>query len=312
MRKLLRALTVVSLAGMVVMTAASVAGAAELEDYIAQSDEASFAGRQATWCSYGGHTEFSVVSVERAGDLVMIEGVESAQMLGGGRSSVVGGAGGGIALSSWSSASPSARYATAAVVAQNRLGRDVEVVTVDEGDLVRARIWFDNATGAALGSEVYDGDGELFRLSWMLDFDPNPRKIFTMMRDSDSTYEVVVPADAGSLGNTVAGYVRVDTYAGPDDSIHAFYADGLFSFSLFLIEGDVGGPFVDAEVMRVDGGDYRWLLTSSDLWVEWHADGLTYVLVGDLPPDHLEQVLRELPKPSQGNIFSRLWRGIFG
>jgi hypothetical protein len=36
------------------------------------------------------------------------------------------------------------------------------------------------------------------------------------------------------------------------------------------------------------------------------------VLVGDLPPDHLEAALGELPMPSRGNIFSRLWNGIFG
>jgi negative regulator of sigma E activity len=202
---------------------------------------------------------------------------------------------------------------TASVVGESRLGRDVEVVTVEEGDVIRARIWFDNETGAALGSEVYDSAGELFRLSWMLDFDPNPRKIFTMMRESGSSYDVVVPADAGSLADGVAGYVRVDAYAGPDDSLHAFYTDGLFSFSVFVIEGDAAwGPFADAETMRVDGAAYRWLLTPSDLWVQWDGGGFTYVLVGDLPPDHLEQVLREMPKPSQGNIFSRLWRGIFG
>jgi hypothetical protein len=187
------------------------------------------------------------------------------------------------------------------------------VVTVEESDTVRARIWFDDQTGAALGSEVYDGDGELFRLSWLLDFDPNPRKIYTMMRESGVGYDVVVPAEAGSLADGVAGYVRVDSYAGPDDSLHAFYTDGLFSYSVFVIEGDIAaGPFVGADLMRVDGAEYRWLLTPSDLWVQWSGEGLTYVLVGDLPPDHLEQVLREMPRPSSGNLFARLWRGLFG
>jgi hypothetical protein len=64
--------------------------------------------------------------------------------------------------------------------------------------------------------------------------------------------------------------------------------------------------------MRVDGAEYRWLLTPSDLWVQWSGEDLTYVLVGDLPPDHLEQVLREMPRPSSGNLFARLWRGLFG
>jgi hypothetical protein len=308
-----RGFTMVAVAGLTVVTAASAAGAIELEDYLAESGEATYAGQQATWCSYGGRTEFSVVSVEHAGELSMVEGPGSSQMIGAGRSSVVGGRGGSIALSGWSSVAPSDRYVTASVVDETRLARDVEVVTVNEGDAIRARIWFDEQTGAALGSEIYDGDGELFRLSWLIDFDPNPRKIFTMMRDSNSSYDVVVPTDAGSLSDAVAGYLRVDTYAGPDDSIHAFYTDGFFSFSLFVIEGDVAlGPFAGSEIMRVDGAEYNWLLSPTDLWVRWKGDGLTYVLVGDLPPDHLEQVLREIPRPSQANIFSRLWRGLFG
>lgn len=311
--QVLRALTLASVAGLVFVSSIQTAGAVELEDYLAEAGEATFAGRQATWCSYGGHTEFSVVSVEHAGSLVMVESAGYSEMVGRGRYSVVGEASDGIALSDWSSTSPTGRYVTASIVPETRFDRDVMVVTVDEDDEVRARIWFDEETGAALGSEIYDGNGELFRLSWMLDFDPNPRKIYTMMGDNGSTYDVVVSADAGSLADAVSGYVRVDTYSGPDDSLHAFYTDGLFSFSVFIIDGRVAsGPFVDADVMTVDGADYRWILTPSDMWVQWRADGATYMLVGDLPPDHLKQVLTELPHPSRGNILSRIWRGIFG
>ncbi|MDJ0498328.1 MAG: hypothetical protein QNJ89_10885 [Acidimicrobiia bacterium] len=309
---LLRAATLLAIGGLFVVSAGTAAGAIELEDYLAEAEGATFAGRQATWCSYGGLTEFSVVSVEHAGSLAMVEGADSARMVGGGRYSVIGDAA-GIALSGWSTASASGRYATASAVSETRLERQVMVVTVEERDAIRARIWFDEDTGAALGSEVYDGSGELYRLTWMLDFDPNPRKIFTMMRDQGSTYDLVVSADAGDLAETVAGYMRVDSYAGPDNSLHAFYTDGLFSFSVFLIEGDMaGGPFTDAETMRVGGADYRWLLTPSDIWLQWAGGGKTYVLVGDLPPDHLADVLAELPQPSRGNILARIWRGLFG
>jgi len=311
--QLMRTFTMASVAGFVFMSSIQSVGAVELDDYLTQADEATFAGRQATWCSYGEHTEFSVVSVEHAGSLVMVESAGYAEMVGGGRYSVVGEMSGGIAISDWSSASQTNKYVTASAVAETRLGRDVVVVTVDEDDEVRARIWFDEETGAAVGSEIYDGDGDLFRLSWMLNFDPNPRKIFTMMRNDTSTYDVVVSTDAGDLAESVAGYVRVDTYAGPDDSLHAFYSDGLFSFSIFVIEGRVPpGLFTDAGVMRVGGGSYRWILTPSDMWVQWDGDDVTYMLVGDLPPDHLEQVLADLPSSRRGNIFARMWHGLFG
>jgi hypothetical protein len=312
-RLLLRSFTLASLAGLLFVATAEVAGATELDDYLAEAGEASFAGRQATWCTYADHTEFSVVSIEHAGSLVMVERAGSSQMIGGGRNAVQGESDAGVAISNWTSIALTGRYSTAAVDHEERLGRDVAVVTVDEGDSIRARIWFDEETGATLGSEVYGGDGEVFRFSWMLDFDPYPRKIYTMMGDDGSVYDMVVGADSDNLADSVAGYVRVDTYAGPDESLHAFYADGLFSFSVFVIEGQVTtSPFSGSDAMEVGDAEYRWLLTPSDMWVQWTGDGLTYVLVGDLPPDHLELVLSELPRPSRGNILSRLWRGLFG
>jgi hypothetical protein len=305
-------LTVVSLTGLVLMLASTVAAADDLEDLLAEAAEADYAGQQATWCSYGGKTEFSVVTVEHSGSLMMVEAAGSSQVLGGGKTSAVGDEN-GMALSDWSSVAVADRYKTAATFSEVRLGRDVTVVEVHEDGQVRARIWFDESTGAALGSEIYDDGGALFRLSWMLDFDPNPRRIYTVLNGGASTYDVVVGADADALAADVAGYEQVDTYAGPSDSVHAFYSDGLFSFSVFLIEGEgATGPFVEADIMETDSGTYRWILTPSDLWVQWSGGGLTYVLVGDLPPDHLEEVLAELPAPARGNIFSRIWSGIFG
>ena len=38
----------------------------------------------------------------------------------------------------------------------------------------------------------------------------------------------------------------------------------------------------------------------------------SYVLVGDLPPDHLADVLQTLPRPGDRSIFVKLWRRLFG
>ena len=255
-RTLTRTVTFAVMVGIFVFSSV-VAAAADLEDYLDEAGGASFAGRQATWCSFRGQTEFNVVSVEHAGSVTMVENAGTSQVIGGGRNAVIDGAT-GIAISDWSRAELSNRYVAASVDAESRLGRNVLVVTVDENDLIRARIWFDDETGAPLGSEIYDGAGNLFRLSWMLDFDPYPRKIFSMMGDKGSTYDVAVPADAPDLPDVVAGYTQVDAYTGPDDSVHAFYADGLFSFSVFLIEGQVeSSPFADAEELTIAGSSFN-------------------------------------------------------
>ncbi len=312
MRRRSRVVAMASATVLTVALSAGVAAAAELEDYLAEAAEASYAGQQATWCSFSGETEFSIVSVEHAGSVVMVEAAGSSQVLGGGRATA-NGSGNGVALSKWSSVEVAGRYGAAGAVSEVRVGRDVTVVTVNEDNRVRARIWFDQETGAAIGSEVYDDRGELFRLSWMIDFDPNPRRIYTALGGQDSIYDVVVAADTAGLVSSVGGYELIDAYAGPGDSLHGFYSDGLFSFSLFTIEGEgATGPFVDAETMKLASGTYRWILTASELWVQWSGGGMTYVLVGDLPPDHLESVLSGLPTPSRGNIFNRLWNGLFG
>jgi len=284
--------------------------ASDLEDHLANAADADYAGEQATWSSFEDATEFNVVSVEHAGSKVMVESGATLQVVGDGRVSTVD-SGNGVALSHWSSVPLADRYAAASTTAEVRLGRDAVAFTIGQDGVVRARIWFDEATGAALGSEIYDGDGELFRMSWMLDFDPNPRRIYTVAEAS--SYDVVVTADADELAESIAGYSRVDTYQGPNDSIHSFYSDGLFSFSVFQISGEGSpGPFEDAETMELDSGAYRWILTPAELWVQWSGSDQTYVLVGDLPPDHLEEVLSELPSPSSGNLLSRIWKGIFG
>ena len=306
-----RRVLVVMLAALALMLlSVPVATASGLEDYLVKATKADYAGEQATWCSFNGKTEFNVVSVEHAGSKLMVESGGTSQVLGDGRVSNVD-ASSGVALSHWSSVPLADRYVTSSIEPEERLGRDVVVVTVEENGQARARLWFDDQTGASLGSEVYDDKGDLFRLSWMRNFDSNPRRIYTVL--GASSYDVVTTTDSGQLPQSVAGYERVDTYGGPNDSIHSFYSDGLFSYSVFQIEGEgAAGPFVDADTMKLDSGTYRWFLTASELWVQWSGSGKTYVLVGDLPPDHLKAVLAELPRAESGNLLSRIWSGIFG
>jgi hypothetical protein len=306
-----RLLTVGAASLALLVFVAPAAIAADLSDYLAGAAEASYGGDQATWCSFEGQTEFSVVSIEQAGSTIVVESGGSSEVFGNGKVAGVGSTSNGVALANWSSVPLADRYVTTSVEPQSRLGRDVSVVTVEESGAVRARVWFDKDTGATLGSEVYDGNGDLFRLSWLLDFNPNPRRVYTVL--GASAYDLVVSTDAADMPKSVAGYTLVDTYRGPNDSIHAFYSDGLFSFSVFRLDGEgASGPFIDAKTMAQNSGNYRWILTASELWVQWSGSGQTYVLVGDLPPDHLQEVLGELPAPSGAGLLSRIWNGIFG
>ncbi|MDX1450854.1 MAG: hypothetical protein R3246_17520, partial [Acidimicrobiia bacterium] len=116
-----------------------------------------------------------------------------------------------------------------------------------------------------------------------------------------------------SLPHDAAGYVRADTYAGPDDTIQAFFTDGLFSFSLFELDANVPlDRFDEAPTIELAGSTYKRLVTPTDIWVSWESGDTAYVLIGDLPGDHLEQVLDVLPEPRSRGLLSRLWSGLFG
>nr|MDJ0962322.1 hypothetical protein [Acidimicrobiia bacterium] len=89
MSRNVRIATVASVTALFLSLAPAVGHAAEgdLEDYLADAAEASYAGQRATWCTYAGKTEFSIVSIEHAGSMLMVESAGSSQVLGGGRAS---------------------------------------------------------------------------------------------------------------------------------------------------------------------------------------------------------------------------------
>jgi len=292
----------------VVATAVPAIAAEDLDDYLREAEQAEYGGRRIVVTVWDGESQAEIFTVIHTGDTMTVNGGES--IVGYGK--LAGAPGGGVVIPEWSSSALSDRYTMDQPEAVRRLGREAVRIVVREGDTKRATIVLDVETSAPLATEVFDGDGALFRYSTMLDFDADPAP-YVVARGADDEYEVMLPTEASSLPATAAGYRRADTYAGPNDSVHAFYTDGLFYFSIFeLPEGARLGGLDDAAVVEVGGSEYRRLVSSDGIWVYWEGE-TAYLLVGDLPPDHLEQVLAELPQPKgKGNLISRLWRGIFG
>lgn len=285
-------------------------GADELEDYLTDAEAAEYAGRRIVVTNWDGTSTVGVYEFVQGGGVAVIEDGSEAAMVGTGRMSS---GSDGVILPKWSSAPLTDRYTTDDAVAVERLGREAHVITVREAEEVRATIVFDDATGAPLGTEVYDADGNLFRYTAMLDFDPSPVLVYSTLSGTGFDYDVMLPEASATLPADAGGYVRADAYVGPDDTTHTFYSDGLFSFSVFEISGEARlGRFEEATRLVVNSRSYALIVEPAEMWVSWTTPSMTYVLVGDLPPDHLEQVLRELPAPARRGILQRLWRGIFG
>ena len=182
-----------------------------------------------------------------------------------------------------------------------------------EDGRVRARVVVDDESTIPLVTEILDADGRMFRLASLVEFAIGPSDEYHEMPDEYQRRSVMEPMTAGSrLPGDAAGYRLVDTYEAPGGT-QSYYSDGLFSFSVFEARrGRTPAEFDGATRFGIDGEVYRRIVTPTNVWVHWNSPDNSYVLVGDLPPDHLAEVLQTLPRPGDRSIFVQLWRRLFG
>ena len=250
-----RMVLVAMLAGLWLGVAVSAAQASEeLDVYLEKADAAGYSGVQFVVTVWGDDTSTGIFQVEQAGDMVMVHQGEGDSLISSGKVRTMDG-GTGTAIGSWTEAVSSSRYTVGEPQQTERLDRAAQSVDVFEGALLRARLILDTKTGARLATEVYDANGDLFRFATMLDFDTAMGEMADLAADG-SDYDVVLAAPATTLPLALAGYARVDVYDAPGEGVHAFYADGLFSFSVFDLPDDAGdGRFKDAETFRMGGSN---------------------------------------------------------
>ena len=285
------------------------AGASDVTDYLAEADDAVYSGRRVVVTVWEGESRSGVVDVEHAGGMMMV-GEES--MVGDGKVRRLDSGNQGVAVTRWSAMGAAPGYDVRMGDPTEHLGRAATTMRVMEGTLLRAKLVIDDDTSAPLVTEVFDDEGRLYRYSSMVEFTPAMKNMPVPPR-STGEYEVMLPVAGSSMPAVVGGYQRVDVYGGPGDSQQGFYSDGLFSFSLFVVDGERSVAGMPKGVpYHHDGAEYRAIVTPAETWLVWEAAGSTYVLVGDLPPDHLESVLEDLPRPSKRNILARFWHALFG
>jgi len=283
--------------------------ASDVSDYLADADDAVYSGRRVVVTVWDGESHSGVVDVEHAGGMMMI-GEES--MVGGGKVRRLDSGSQGVAVTRWSRIEAAPGYRVVSGDPIQHLGRDASIMQVMEGDLVRARLVIDDDTAAPLVTEVFDDEGRLYRSSSMVEFTPSMKNMPVPPRTAGE-YEVMLPVARSTLPIRLGGYQRADVYGGPGDFQQGFYTDGFFGYSLFVLVGEravAGMP--RGSVYRVNGAEYRAIVSPAETWLVWEVDGDTYVLVGDLPPDHLGAVLEDLPQPSKRNLLARWWHALFG
>ncbi len=286
----------------------------ELKDYLESAATAEFHADGIVMSTWGSDSAAATYEVTRTGGMSMVKGPDGDLMLVDGLMAIhrgeswyaveVGGS------TEWVLAD---RYTLGEATTTTRLGRPARAFSVLEDGRARLRFIVDDESGVPLLIELLDGDGNVFRLATLIDFTSGP----SAEPDHPSSYgshEMLMPTSAtGTLPATLAGYRRADTYDAGAGVLQGYYSDGLFSFSVFESKrGRVPDAFAGAATFQAGGSSYLRLLTPSHVWVQWSSPDRSYVLVGDLPPDHLAAVLGELPRPGSPNLFVRLWRRLFG
>jgi hypothetical protein len=284
----------------------------DLDDYLADAGEAVYSGRRVVGTTWDGFESIGIVDIQHLGGMATVGSGSSYATIGGGRMHLDGPTGAALSFIGATHFDLDGRYAVSQGGTTEHLGRSAYVLEVTEAGFVRMRMIVDESTSAPLATEVYSRDGTVFRYSSMIEFSVSVDPEMALM--DERSYEMMLPMDQAGLPVDAAGYQLVDVYSGPQGANQAFYTDGLFSFSVFTTNGRVNWEAaIDDELpYTVDGNSYWRVINPATLWVMWNAPGTTIALVGDLPPDHLEEVLADLPRPGRHGWMQRMWNRLFG
>jgi len=301
--------------GTLVVTAVTVtvspALADGLNEYLDEADEAVYSGRQFVSTRWDGVEAMDMVEVRHFAGMAMVGSGPAYTIIGQGKVNPVGSPDAALAYVPRARAPVIHAYDIAGGELSTRFGRTTKTIDIVENGVVRMRMVIDTATGATLETQVFDADGNLFRFSNMVDFSPSAAGMEDY--EDDGEYQVMLPLDEVGVPDGAGRYRLIDAYPASAEAEHGFYTDGLFRFSLFAFDGrhDVSNS-ENGHTWAVDGFEYVTVIKPAAVWVLWNAPDQTFALVGDLPPDHLEEVVADLPRPGQRNWFVRAWRRMFG
>jgi hypothetical protein len=309
-----RTLLAMLVTGSLLIPVAGAVADESLEDLMETAGTGEFHATGIVMCAWGRDSAAATYQVERSRGMSMVHGPDRDLMLSG--SLVAMGSDAewyALEVSEWSAWSLSDRYTLGEAEATRRLGRPATEVHVLEDGRTRARLVIDDESTIPLVTEIFDGDGSVFRLASLVEFEVGPGPEDHEMPTEYTGHTVMQPMTATSrLPGSVAGYRLVDAYEAPGGT-QSYYSDGLFSFSVFEAKRTrAPAEFEGATRFGIDGEVYRRIVTPTNVWVHWNSPDNSYVLVGDLPPDHLASVLRVLPVPGDRSVFVRLWRRLFG
>lgn len=286
--------------------------AAELEDVLDDARDATYTASRLVVSVWGGQTQVAREFVEHSSGMEMVRRDANWSMVGNGKAATMGEQPAGFTFLTQQQGISTTRYTINEYADATHMSRPCRIVEVMEGDVTRATLVVDDRSGALLIQELYNSSGGLYRRTTLSDF--RAYRIYEAPMDGATVpMEIVMPEESEALVESAAGYQLVDTFSAPEGSEQGFYSDGLFRFSLFVLPGHtVVSGFEEPMAFVADSGVYDMVPTAHATRLQWTDGSHQYVLVGDLPPDHLGEVLAELPTPDARGVWSTWWNRIFG
>lgn len=304
----------------------------DFSEFLERSAEAEFSGERLISCSTPDGVRDSVLEITQTSQSLVYSssiGEGGAVRTGQGMAAVVD-SGGSLRFTEVSSEDSSIlrsnRYRTREPERGVFLGRNVEVIIVERDEIPRARLVFDEETGALLRSLVL-GKHRVYCDARMISFHPslNTAEIAGISppdpanQEQVRKLETVDDFDRNVFPSRVEDFRRIDQFRftpeNKDDSkqVLAYYTDGFFSFTLLHSRNPL--EVADSEQMtrfNQNGGTYQRHYGSGTALHVWETPRGGLAAYGDLPPDLWEVVLEELPHPGKPSVFTRWWRQLFG
>jgi sigma-E factor negative regulatory protein RseB len=202
--------------------------------------------------------------------------------------------------------------------------REVDATDREDG-LVRERLYLDFSTNLLLRREQLDRRGRAVRTVG-----------FTSIGETAGVFFGAAPADAPRVPDRSTGreprvleevtapfrapgtagdrFQLVGRYEEPDDTVHLFYSDGLFSVSVFEQEGELdrSGLPAGAEPRTVDGHDIHQYRTPAGVAMVWESDDIVYTTVSDAPLDQLDAIVADLGPDRSPSTVDRITNFVLG
>ncbi|MGA7272378.1 MAG: hypothetical protein WB239_15000 [Acidimicrobiia bacterium] len=192
------------------------------------------------------------------------------------------------------------------------LGRPAVQVSVSRKDVERARLTVDTETRALVRVTTLTEDGSVYCDRRMVAFQPGPSPLPASAPTLDVEKTPPLDRAPSQLPAAMEGFRLLDTYPLQEGTL-SYYSDGFFSLGVAVTDGPVGFAD-DAEVVDVAAGTgtYQRSFEAGRVTVTWEAGGVYLTVIGDMPPDLLDSVLKFLPTPVRHGFLGRIWSRLFG